>query len=99
MDILDLQPVHLDRAAAAGLRALGDEQVTAYVTDRYVVLGVERPFPHVPGCSGIKDRFPTQQSADAARYRFDMIHRSEHFRVVAHSDTPLRARLRRRSQP
>jgi hypothetical protein len=85
MNILDLQTVHLNRTAAALVSAFNDEQVMAHVSEGDVVLRVVGPFPHIAGCGGIKDRFPTQECPNAARYRFDMVHRSDHLRVVAHS--------------
>jgi uncharacterized Fe-S cluster-containing protein len=84
MHAFDPQPVHLNRAPAAVVSALGDQQVSTYISDGYVVLRIIRPFPNIPGCDGIEDYFIVQKGTDAARYRLHGIHRTNHFRVVAH---------------
>jgi hypothetical protein len=83
------QPLRL-RDASAGLlgAALRDQQIAAHICQRYVVLRVERPLPHVQGMGSIKHLLAAREPPDTTRYRLDMVDHRDHRRIVVHCPTP-----------
>jgi hypothetical protein len=68
--------------------AVRDEQITAHVRDRDVVLRVVRPLPHIQRPGGVEHPLAGQERPDAARHRLDMVDGGDRRRIVAHCGTP-----------